>query len=196
MVNWGQACNSAIQVLRKPLSQLSANLLLSRTNFTAQNENCRIAGLTPVIGNQGFRHLGSSADGSKVTAYHLQAEIAAIHATAATDVDTDWAKVVKLYGQLYELEPTPIVALNRAVALSRWQGPEAAILSLEGLAKNRALRSYHLLPAVLGELWKQLGDFERAAKAYRKALNCDCTAPERRFLESQLRMVATRLEHG
>ena len=111
-------------------------------------------------------------------------------------VETDWAQVVSLYEQLYELEPTPIVALNRAVALSRWQGPEAAILLLEELAKNRALRSYHLLPAVLGELCRQVGDFERAARAYRKALNCDCTAPERRFLESQLRMVMTWLERG
>ena len=139
----------------------------------------------------GFRHLGLSAEGRKVTAYHLQAEIAAIHATAATDVVTDWAQVVTLYDQLYELEPTPIVALNRAVALSRWQGPQAAIRTLEELAKVRALRSYHLLPAVLGELWKQVGDFNRAARAYRKALNCDCTAPERRFLESQLQMVAS-----
>ena len=139
----------------------------------------------------GFRHLGLSAEGRKVTAYHLQAEIAAIHATAATDVVTDWAQVVTLYDQLYELEPTPIVALNRAVALSRWQGPQAAIRTLEELAKVRALRSYHLLPAVLGELWKQVGDFNRAARAYRKALKCDCTAPERRFLESQLQMVAT-----
>jgi RNA polymerase sigma-70 factor (ECF subfamily) len=140
----------------------------------------------------GFRHLGLSAEGDRVTGYHLQAEIAAIHATAATDVDTDWAKVVTLYDQLYALEPTPIVALNRAVALSRWQGPEAAIRSLEGLTKNRALRNYHLLPAVLGELWRQVGDFGRAAKAYRTALKCDCTAPERRFLESQLRIVADR----
>lgn len=140
----------------------------------------------------GFRHLGLSADGRKITAYHLQAEIAAIHGTAANGVETDWAKVVSLYEQLYELEPTPIVALNRAIALSRWQGPEAAIRSLEGLAKNRALRNYHLLPAVLGELWTQTGDFGRATKAYQKALNCDCTAPERHFLESQLRMVVDR----
>lgn len=140
----------------------------------------------------GLRHLGLSAEGSRVTGYHLQAEIAAIHATAATDAATDWAQVVTLYDQLYELEPTPIVALNRAVALSRWQGPQAAIRELEELAKVRALRSYHLLPAVLGELWKQVGDFGRAAKAYRKALHCNCTAPERRFLESQLQMVADR----
>lgn len=144
----------------------------------------------------GFRHLGLSAAGNKVTAYHLQAEIAAIHAAAASDVDTDWAQVVTLYDQLYELEPTPIVALNRAVALSRWQGPQAAIRTLEELAQVRALRSYHLLPAVLGELWQQVGDFGRAAKAYRKALNCNCTAPERSFLESQLKIVATERERS
>ena len=142
----------------------------------------------------GFRHLGLSANGNKVTAYHLQAEIAAVHATAATGTQTDWARIVALYDQLQDLEPTPIVALNRAIALSRWQGPQAAIQTLEELSKVAALRNYHLLPAVLGELWKQAGDFKRAAKAYRNALGCRCTAPERRFLETQLKMVTMMRE--
>lgn len=137
----------------------------------------------------GLRHFGLSAAGDTLTSYHLQAEIAAIHATAASDAETDWAGIVSLYDQLYQIEPTPIVALNRAIARSRWQGPQAGLDELEAIATHPAMRRYHLLPAVSAELWKQLGDFRRAAEGYRAALACHCTEPERRFLESQLQLV-------
>lgn len=140
----------------------------------------------------GLRQLGLAAAGNEITPYHLQAEIAAVHATSANGVETDWRKIVALYDELYELEPTPIVALNRAVAMSRWQGPRVAIQTLEELGKVRALRGYHLLPAVLGELWQQAGDFKRAAREYGKALECRCTEPERRFLEAQLQIVQSK----
>ncbi|MFN2511706.1 MAG: DUF6596 domain-containing protein [Pyrinomonadaceae bacterium] len=138
----------------------------------------------------GLRHLGSSAAGDVLTTYHLQAEIAAIHATVVTDAATDWAGIVSLYEQLYQLEPTPIVALNRAIAESRWHGPRAGLRALEEIASHPALRNYHLLPAVRAELWKQIGDFSRAAEDYRVALSCPCTEPERRFLEAQLELIA------
>ena len=146
----------------------------------------------------GFRHLGASASGVKLTTYHLQAEIAAIHAAGAGDAGTnpgtartngdltDWETVTELYRQLYELEPTPIVALNGAIARARWQGPEAGLQALDEIASHPALHNYHLLPAVRAEFLKQLGDFSAAASAYEAALQCPCTAPERRFLESQL----------
>jgi len=137
----------------------------------------------------GLRHLGWSAAGETLTAYHLQAEIAAIHATAANDVETDWARIVGLYDQLYSLESSPIVAFNRAIALSRWQGPQAGIRELEAIADHPALRHYYLLPAVSAELWKQAGNLERAAEGYRTALSYPCTEPERRFLQSQLKLV-------
>jgi RNA polymerase sigma-70 factor, ECF subfamily len=138
----------------------------------------------------GFRHLGASAKGDLITTYHIQAEIAALHATAVSDVATDWVKIAARYDQLYELEPTPIVALNRAIARSRWQGPAAGLAALEEIAGHPALRKYHLLHAVRAELLKQLGDFKLAAEAYRMALGCTLTAPERRFLEAQLEAIA------
>ncbi len=134
----------------------------------------------------GLRHLGSSAGGDTLTSYHLQAEIAAVHATAASDAETDWEGIVARYDELYQLEPTPIVALNRAIARSRWQGPRAGLHELEEIASHPTLQNYHLLPAASAELWKQVGDFQRAAEAYRAALACNCTEPERRFLETQL----------
>jgi RNA polymerase sigma-70 factor (ECF subfamily) len=138
----------------------------------------------------GLRHLAASAAGDTLTVYHLQAEIAAIHATAS-EADTDWTAIVALYDQLYQLESTPIVALNRAIARSRADGPRAGIKALEEIGAHPALRHYHLWSAVGADLWKQIGDFQRAADAYRTALECSCTEPERRFLESQLRNIET-----
>ncbi len=111
----------------------------------------------------GMRHFGASAAGDTITTYHLQAEIAAVHATAASDDVTDWEKLVELYDDLYKLEPTPIVLLNRAIAISRCQGPHAGLTALEAIDEHQSLRNYHLLPAVAAELWKQAGDNQRAA---------------------------------
>jgi RNA polymerase sigma-70 factor, ECF subfamily len=134
----------------------------------------------------GMRHFGASAEGDTITTYHLQAEIAAVHATAPSDDATDWPKLVELYNDLYKLEPTPIVLLNRAIAISRCQGPHAGLTALEEIDAHNSLRNYHLLPAVAAELWKQAGDNQRAAQAYQRALECPCSAPERAFLETQL----------
>ena len=134
----------------------------------------------------GMRHFGASAAGDTITTYHLQAEIAAVHATAASDAATDWPKLVELYNDLYKLEPTPIVLLNRAIAISRSNGPHAGLNALEEIDAHNSLRNYHLLPAVAAELWKQVGDHQRAAQAYHRALECPCSAPERAFLETQL----------
>jgi RNA polymerase sigma-70 factor (ECF subfamily) len=134
----------------------------------------------------GMRQLGASAAGDSITTYHLQAEIAAVHAMAANDAETDWPKLVELYNDLYKLEPTPVVLLNRAIAISRCHGPHAGLNALEEIDAHHALRNYHLLPAVAAELWKQVGDTQRAAQAYQRALECPCSAPERAFLENQL----------
>jgi len=135
---------------------------------------------------QGMRHFGASASGNKITTYHLQAEIAAIHAASESESETDWRKLVELYDDLYKLEPTPIVLLNRAIAISRAEGPRAGLSALQEIEAHHSLRQYHLLPAVAAELWKQAGDRSRAADAYQRALECPCSAPERAFLEAQL----------
>ncbi len=140
---------------------------------------------------RGFRHLERAAEGVRATRYHLEAGIAAQHALASTAADTDWGVILGLYDQLLELNPSPIVALNRAVALARAQGPDAGLEALDRLDDAKALRGYYLLPATRAELWLQKGEPEVAAEGFRQALECRCSDPERRFLESRLAELAT-----
>ncbi len=135
---------------------------------------------------QGLRELDKSAAGDEVTSYHLQAGIAAQHALAPSYDATDWEDITDQYDQLYELDPNPIIALNRAIALSRWKGPEAGLAALAQIEHHPALARYHLLPATLGELSNELGQQEKAAAYYKAALECVCTEPERRLLQKRL----------
>jgi predicted RNA polymerase sigma factor len=94
--------------------------------------------------------------------YTVQAAIAACHARARTPEETDWARIASLYARLGELAPSPIVELNRAVAVSMAEGPAAGLAVLDGLRDEPSLRNYHLLPAVRGDFLAKLG---RAAEA-------------------------------
>lgn len=134
----------------------------------------------------GYKHLDRSAHGDEFTEYHLQAAIAACHAAASSYELTDWAEIVRLYDLLVALNPSPVVALNRAVAVAKWRGPEAGIRAIEAIVAHPALQHYYLLPATLGELWSEMGDTKRAADFYRQALNHPCSEPERRFLSKRL----------
>jgi RNA polymerase sigma-70 factor (ECF subfamily) len=134
----------------------------------------------------GFKHLDRSAEGDEFTDYHLQAAIAACHAATSQYDLTDWAEIVRLYDLLAEINPSPVIALNRAVAIAKHQGSEAGIRAIESVASHPALQHYYLLPATLGELWRQAGDRERAAVYYRQALDQNCSEPERRFLAKRL----------
>ncbi len=139
---------------------------------------------------RGFIHLDRSAAGCEFSEYHLQAGIAACHAAATSYEVTDWAEIVRLYDQLLAINPSPVVALNRAVALAKWQGAEAGIRALEAISEHPALSHYYLLPATLGELWTEMGEREKAAAQYRKALDLPCSEPERRFLHKRLEATA------
>jgi RNA polymerase sigma-70 factor (ECF subfamily) len=135
---------------------------------------------------EGLRHLDASARGNEVTAYHLQAGIAAAHAVAPTYAATDWNEIVSLYDSLLDLEPTPVVALNRAIALSRSADPAAGLRALDALRDDPTLSRYALFHATLGELSRETGDLEAAAAHYRAALALPCSDPGRRFLERKL----------
>jgi RNA polymerase sigma-70 factor (ECF subfamily) len=137
----------------------------------------------------GLRHLAAAAEGDEQTAYHLQAAIAAYYVVAPTYEETDWPGVLQLYDQLVELAPSPVVALNRAVALAMVQGPEAGLRALEPLSQEPSLESYYLLPAARADLLRQLGRLEEAAGCYRAALAVTCTEPERRFLMRRLEAI-------
>ncbi len=135
---------------------------------------------------RGIDHLDRSAAGESVTSYHLEAGIAACHAAAARYEDTDWARIVELYDMLAAVNPTPVVRLNRAIAISRAGGAAAGLSALDDVIDQPALQRYYLLPATLGEFSRDLGDSARAAEHYRAALACECSEPERRFLERRL----------
>ena len=135
---------------------------------------------------EGLRELHRSAEGKELTPYHLQAGIAAQHALAPTYDATDWEDITEQYDQLYQIDPSPIVALNRAIALSRWKGPKAGLAALTQIEHHPALAHYHLLPAALGELSSELGMQDKAAQYYKSALECSCTEPERRLLQKRL----------
>ena len=134
----------------------------------------------------GYKHLDRSAHGDEFSEYHLQAAIAACHTAASRYELTDWAEIVRLYDLLVALNPSPVVALNRAVAIAKWRGAEAGIRAIEEIVAHPALQHYYLLPATLGELWSEVGDAKRAADFYRQALNHPCSEPERRFLSKRL----------
>jgi len=116
--------------------------------------------------------------------YGLQAAIAALHAQAARAIDTDWPQIAALFGELERRQPTAVVALNRAVAIAMWQGADAALPLVEGLASE--LGDYHLWHAARADLLRRLGRDADARVAYRAALERVGSAPERRFLERRL----------
>jgi RNA polymerase sigma-70 factor (ECF subfamily) len=123
--------------------------------------------------------------------YSLQAAIAALHASAPRACDTDWQQIAGLFDELARRQPTPIVALNRAVAVAMWRGPEAGLSLIDELAG--ALAGYHLWHAARADLLRRLGRHREAAAAYRAALAHVGSAPERRFLEGRLAEALARL---
>ena len=135
---------------------------------------------------EGLEHLGRASTGDVVSPFHLEAAIAACHALAATYAATDWPQIVALYDQLLALTPSPVIALQRAIAVGRANGARAGLRALEGLVGNDRLEDDPVLAAAIGELEAQRGDVRAARAAYRRALELAGTAPERRFLEERL----------
>ncbi|MBS1805611.1 MAG: RNA polymerase sigma factor [Acidobacteria bacterium] len=119
--------------------------------------------------------------------YQLQAEIAACHARARTADATDWGRIVSLYDELARVTPSPIVELNRAVAVSRLHGPEEALVLLEPLMADPAMKSYHLLPSVRGDLLERLERHEEAALEFERAASMTRNEGERTFLIDRAR---------
>jgi RNA polymerase sigma-70 factor (ECF subfamily) len=114
--------------------------------------------------------------------YVLQAAIAACHARARTPDETDWARIVGIYGALGEVMPSPIVELNRAVALSMLMGPEAGLKIVDALTAEPLLRDYHLLPSVRGDLLSKLGRADEARAEFERAAGMTQNERERRLL--------------
>jgi predicted RNA polymerase sigma factor len=117
--------------------------------------------------------------------YALQAAIAACHARALVAADTDWARIAALYEVLARVAPSPVVELNRAVAVAMAYGPAAALPLVETLAAEPALAGYHLLPSVRGDLLEKLGRLDEARAEFERAASLTRNDPERRLLEAR-----------
>jgi RNA polymerase sigma-70 factor, ECF subfamily len=128
--------------------------------------------------------------------YQIQAAIAACHVTAARAQDTDWAQIAGLYGQLARFLPTPVVELNRAVAVAMAFGPAEGLRLVAGLEETGQLAGYHLLPATKADLLRRLGRAAEAAACYREALELASTDAERRYLSRRLAETGAAQETG
>jgi RNA polymerase sigma-70 factor (ECF subfamily) len=122
----------------------------------------------------------------RIGPYSIQAAIAAVHAEAPSAADTDWREIVGLYDLLLELTPSPVVALNRTVAIAMRDGPEAALTELDALLAGGELHSYQLAHAARADFCRRLGRHQEARDAYRRAIELTSQAPARRFLEKRL----------
>jgi RNA polymerase sigma-70 factor (ECF subfamily) len=121
--------------------------------------------------------------------FTLQAAIAALHAQAASYAETDWPQIRTLYDELLRIWPSPVVALNRAVAVSMVTGPEAALAEIEALERDGRLAGYRYLPATKADLLHRLGRDAEAAEAYQAALVLSDNAAEQEFLTGRLRSI-------
>jgi RNA polymerase sigma-70 factor (ECF subfamily) len=118
--------------------------------------------------------------------YTVQATIAAVHANSATAEGTDWSEIVGLYDVLLRIEPSPVVELNRAVAVAMRDGPEAGLALVDGILERGDLRDYHLAHAARADFCRRLGRTAQARASYQRAAALARQEPERRFLDRRL----------
>ena len=136
--------------------------------------------------DEGLERLDAALRRGEPGPYQVQAAIAACHASAATPPETDWAEIAALYRELARMVPSPVVELNRAVAVAMADGPEAGLVLVEALDASGALSGYRLLPATRADLLRRLDRGSEAAAAYRAALELTATDAERRYLTRRL----------
>lgn len=135
---------------------------------------------------QGGRYLDRCTAATERSPYLLEAAITAAHCLAERYETTDWVSIVRLYDQLMEIKPSPIVALNRAIALAEVAGPREALRTLETLPDRGLLETYHLYPAALGEIHGRLGQGDDAERYFTRAIALTTSPAEKRFLQRKL----------
>jgi predicted RNA polymerase sigma factor len=135
---------------------------------------------------EGLKFLDLSATGDELTAYHVEAAIASTHARALRAEDTDWKAIVSLYDRLMTLRPSPVVGLNRAIAISLREGPKRGLEEINRIADRGRLATYPFYFAALGELELRLGGYEVAREHFRAALVLARNPMERRFLSQRV----------
>jgi len=135
---------------------------------------------------EGRQWIERSLDSRRFGMYTIQAAISAVHAEAASTGETDWAQIVALYDVLLRSAPSPVVELNRAVAIAMRDGPAAGLALIDGILNSGELSDYHLAHAARADLCRRLGRTNEARIAYKRALNLAQQEPERRFLQKRL----------
>ena len=135
---------------------------------------------------EGQKLLDRSAAGDELTAYHVEAAIAAVHAAAPTVAGTDWNAIVTLYDRLMEIAPSAVVALNRAIAIAQRDGPDQGIEAIERIADRERLGAYPFFPAALGELERRRGNVGEARTYFGQALRLARSDAERRYIERRI----------
>jgi RNA polymerase sigma-70 factor (ECF subfamily) len=140
---------------------------------------------------EGLQLVEQALSSRRLGPYTLQAAIAAVHARAKSATETDWSQVAALYGLLLRIEPSPVIELNRAVAIAMRDGPAAGLKLIDAIIARGDLADYHLAHAARAELCRRLGKLDDARAAYEKALSLARQDPERRFLENRIRELET-----
>lgn len=135
---------------------------------------------------EGIQALGAASSGENISSYHIEAGIAACHCLAPDEAGTDWARVLNLYDQLLLLKPTPIVAMNRSVALARVRGPQEALKALEDIPSRKSLEAQHLYHAIRASFISKLGHPAEARAAWQRAAELAPLEAEREFLQRQV----------
>jgi RNA polymerase sigma-70 factor (ECF subfamily) len=146
--------------------------------------------------HRGLMQLERAAAGNRLSTYHLQAEIAAIHANTEEFTLTNWEQILALYDLLAEKEPTAVVLTNRAIAVAQVRGPVDGLAALAMIPVDGQLTRYTFLHSAEGEFHRQLGHFDDAARCFSLALQCARTEPERRFIQKKLAGIGTEGRSG
>jgi len=151
----------------------------------------------PLLIHRGFAALERAEQlGGAHGPYALQATIAACHARAKTAAETDWSRIAALYDALAQVAPSPIVELNRAVAVAMAFGPQAGLEVIEPLVSEPSLRAYHLLPSVRGDFLFKLGRYVEAQNEFARAATLTQNARERKLLLDRAQTCGEKLESG
>lgn len=208
-------CREAIRLTHLLTTQTvtvtpAVHALLALMLFTGS----RLAGRTDDVGNllrlheqdraswdhsmiaEGVRHLGLASSGDSLSPYHLEAGIAALHSLAESAEATDWARILSLYDQLLVLAPSPVTAMNRAVAVARVHGPSAGMAALDELLPCPTLESRHLYHAIRGTFASELGQLGEALRCFRHAGDLASLPAERDFIARRINECRETLEES
>jgi predicted RNA polymerase sigma factor len=178
------------------LMELNASRSAARTNLAGdpvlllEQDRARWNPILIRRGLESLRH--AEALGGERGPYALQAAISACHARARTPEETNWARIVELYTELYEVAPSPVVLLNRAVAVAMSEGPDSALSLLDELAEEPSLRSYHLLPSARAEMLERLGRLDEARREFERAASLAGNERQRARLSARAKACASR----